>query len=95
MTLKLLPEQKTNYGVIISNDDQSNDDKIEPDVYAKIKYVYDNLIKPFQIDIVSTVPSFKDRIRQETIANKSASLGLNGATNGAVTACETHAMICH
>ena len=31
----------------------------------------------------------------ETIANKSASLGLNGATNGAVTVCETHAMICH
>ena len=73
MTLKLSPEQKMNYGVIISNDDASNDDKIEPDVYAKIKYVYDNLIKPFQIDIVSTAPSFKDRIRQETSANKSRS----------------------
>jgi hypothetical protein len=48
MTLKLSPEQKTNYGVIISNDDASNDDKIEPDVYAKIKYVYDNLINLFK-----------------------------------------------
>jgi hypothetical protein len=73
MRLLLSPEQKVNYGVIISNDDELNKDDIEQDVYAKIKYVYDHLIKPFQIDIVSTAPSFKDRVRQEITANKSRS----------------------
>ena len=53
MSLSLLPEQKENYGVIISNDYESNEDNIDPDIYVKVKYVYDHLIKPFQIDITS------------------------------------------
>ena len=53
MSLLLLPEQKENYGVIISNDYESNEDNIDPDIYVKVKYVYDHLIKPFQIDITS------------------------------------------
>ena len=67
MSLELSLEQKENYGVIISNDDELNDDDIESDVYAKVKYVYDHLIKPFQIDIVSRTPSFKEIMKREII----------------------------
>ena len=71
MSLELSLEQKENYGVIISNDDELNDDDIESDVYAKVKYVYDHLIKPFQIDIVSRTPSFKEIMKREITSTKS------------------------